>query len=99
MSELASISNPLTFKYPTSNDWSPNFPDDMVEVKLYVYHNPDGMLRMVVRGADDTLMEKDVHVPAEQVDDKVGELAYWLLHSLPKELTFKWLKEQGFEFA
>lgn len=41
---------------PTSDDWYPSWPGDLVKVKLYEYQ--DGTGRISVWGADDTGMER-----------------------------------------
>lgn len=80
-------------RYPTADDWHPNFPRNTVEIVAYSYHNTilgaEGMIRLVVRGADDTLMERDERLSPER----------WLDHKLPNPLTQNWLKAQGFSFA
>ncbi len=95
----------LSFFYPTSDDWAPNFPRDCVEVSLSVYTNPNqawgikehGRIRIVVGGADDRSMERDciIEDEAERLA-KVAELKYWLEHKLPNPITQDWLAKQGF---
>ncbi len=95
----------LSFFYPTSDDWYPNFPRNCVEVRLSVSHNPDkvgsipnGRILIVVSGADDTSLEKDWFIEeATERLSKVEELKIWLKFRLPNPLTKAWLKEQGFQ--
>lgn len=95
------IEHPISFFYPTSDDWSPNFPRNCVEITVHVYYTSidpkKGMIRIVVRGADDTSMEKDIFLPESEYDSKVEELKGWF-HKLPNPLTQKWLEIQGFSF-
>lgn len=95
------IKNPIRFFYPTSDDWAPNFPRNCVEITVHVYYTSidpaKGMIRIVVRGADDTLMEKDYFLPESEYDSKLEEIKSWL-HKLPNPLTQKWLETQGFSF-
>lgn len=42
---------------PTSDDWSPNFPDGTVRISFLELH--DGMWRVCVWGNDDLGMERD----------------------------------------
>lgn len=96
------IENPIRFFYPTSDDWSPNFPRNCVEVAVYAYYtsiDPNkGMIRIVVRGADDTLMEKDMFLPESEYDNKLKEVQFWC-NGLPNPLTKEWLRTQGFNFG
>lgn len=101
------IENPIRFFYPTSDGWHPNFPRNTVEISVYVYYNPDniaksipnGMIRIVVRGADDTAMDKDIRLHISEYEAKLKELRFWLENSLPNPLTKAWLKTHGFQFA
>lgn len=90
-------------RYPTADDWHPNFPRNTVEIVAYSYHNTilgaDGMIRVVVRGADDTLMERDERLSPERYAARLEEIRLWLDHKLPNPLTQNWLKSQGFSFA
>ena len=96
------IDNPIRFFYPTSDDWSPNFPRNTVEIKVYVYHtyiDPNkGLIRIVVRGADDTLMIKDEALSANQYDARVNELKIYLENKLPNPLTKQWLLNNGWQY-
>lgn len=63
----------LAHKYiHTKEDWYPNYPEDMVLVKMYQYL-PENTYRVCVWGADDLGMEQDY----TSKDD--AELAYNLL--------------------
>ena len=82
------------FFYPTCDDWSPCFPRQTVQVSLTAYSF--GMFRMVVRGADDTSLEKDIRLPPGEMPAKEQELLAWLQNRLPNPLSKAWLREQGF---
>jgi len=85
---------------PTTDDWHPNFPRDTVLVRLIEYMAPrkDGqhMLRATVRGMDDTIMEKDVRVPANELAATRAFLIHLVDHELPNPLTRAWLATRGF---
>lgn len=95
------IENPIRFFYPTSDDWYPNFPRNTVEVAVHVYYNVldynKGMIRVVVRGADDTLMVKDTNLPVAEYENKLAEIRKWI-QRLPNPLTKAWLLSDGFQY-
>jgi hypothetical protein len=112
------IEHPISFYYPTSDDWSPSFgqlpsyrcPDKIgflcnVHISVYLYYNPDkvgtmpdGLIRIVVSGADDTMMGKETRCPISEYEAKLKEIRHWCDHLLPNPLTMDWLKTQGFRF-
>lgn len=93
--------HPIEMFYPTSDDWSPNFPRNTVEIRVIVYHTyldpKKGMIRIVVRGADDTGMERDMHCPASEYDARVAEIRAWI-RTIPNPVTKQWLLGQGFQY-
>lgn len=79
---------PIRGFYPTSDDWSPNFPRSTVEYCVHVWYNgKKGMIRIVFRGADDTGMEKDFYIPESEYADKLKEIKYWIDYQLPNPIT------------
>lgn len=77
-----------TFR-PTTDDWYPNFPGDLVGIKIIPLLKSD-FFRVAVWGADDFGMEKDplTHDEARQ-----------LVLSLPVIITQQDLIERGFVWA
>lgn len=73
---------------PTTDDWYPNWPGDMVYIRMCPLSN--GLFRVCVWGADDTGMEIDV---------KSKEEAQAIYNSLPPIISKKDLKERGFYSA
>lgn len=100
------IETPIQFFYPVEEDWYPNFPRNTVRISVYLYfnvkwvqkkRNTNGMIRIVVSGADDTAMAKDEYLNVSQYSNRLPEIQYWCDHSLPNPLTKKWLRENGFK--
>jgi hypothetical protein len=86
------------FMYPTSDDWSPNFPRNCVECKMYEYIDANGetcMFRLHVGGADDTSMEYDVKVTKDDAS-MVREALVTFFNDLPNPITKEGLREHGF---
>lgn len=99
------IENPICITYPTSDDWHPTFSNGTVEIRVYAYYDcypegtkPDGMIRICVRGADDTGMERDERLNMSKYEQRLIEIKYWLEHKLPNPITMDWLRSQGFNF-
>jgi hypothetical protein len=99
------IESPISFLYPTSDDWSPNFPRDTIRIRVHLYYDcypvgtvPDGMIRISASGADDTGMEKDERLPMSEYDKRLEEIRYWCDNSLPNPITKEWLLNQGFKY-
>ena len=95
------ITTTLRERYmPTTDDWHPNFPRDTVLVRLIEYTAPSKddqhMLRATVRGMDDTVMEMDIRVPANELDATRTSLLHLVDHELPNPLTRAWLATRGF---
>ncbi len=84
--------------WPTSDDWSPNFPKNCVEFRVYLYQKPRNLIRVCVSGADDTGMERDEHFPMGGYEARLKEIEYWLEHKIPNPVTQEWLLQQGFKF-
>ncbi len=95
------IENPISFFYPTSDDWSPNFARNTVQFRVYLYYNciddQKGMIRIVVSGADDTGMEKDESLPVADYDKRLAEIRSWLENMIPNPVSKNWLLQQGFK--
>lgn len=103
--EARRIEHPIEFFYPTSDDWSTNFPRDTVEFRVHVYYNcypegtkPDGMIRVCVRGADDTGMERDERLNMSEYEERLKEIRRWCENDIPNPVTMDWLRSQGFIF-
>lgn len=99
------IKTTFEFMWPTSDDWSPNYPRNCVRFAVYAYHNPDnvgvipsGMIRLCVGGTDDSQMEKDIRLPETQYEEKLTEIKLWI-DKLPNPVTKEWLLNQGFVWA
>jgi hypothetical protein len=97
------IETPISFYYPTSDDWCPNFPRDTVEFRVHVFYNcymstkpHDGMIRICVGGQDDFGMERDERLNMSEYETRLEEIRYWLEHKLPNPVTQNWLRTQGF---
>lgn len=95
------IDCPIKFFYPTSDDWHPNFPGNTVRISVYVYYTSTdpkhGMIRISVNGADDTLMEKDMHLPEAEYESELDKIREWI-KIIPNPVSMKWLESQGFSF-
>lgn len=94
----------MSFRYPTSDDWHPNFERNCVNISVVAYYNPtkaaglsSGLIKIVVRGADDTVMAKHISVPILSYDYELTKINLWF-GKFPNPLTQKWLLEQGFSF-
>jgi len=75
---------------PTSDDWSPNFPNNQARLS-YIGRISDGKFRVCVWGADDFGMEYDATTEGE---------ARWLFNHLSRlDITRKYLKKLGFKIA
>lgn len=96
------IDCPIRFFHPTSDNWHPNFPENTIEIEVYLYYTSidknKGMIRISVRGADDTSMERDEILPEAMYQQRLTEIQQWC-KDLPKPFTMAWLKENGFEFS
>ena len=68
-------------------DWSPNFPGDKLKCAVLRPRSPGDPCRVLVRGMDDSAMERDGLTLAE---------AEQLLRDLPEPLPRWWLVEKGF---
>lgn len=91
------------FYYPTTDNWAPNFPRDTVRVALYMY--PPSLdrdrkkvvhFKLVVSGADDTMVARYSQVPVSEASAERKALTKWLDLRLPNPLTLAWLLSQGF---
>ncbi len=91
----------IQFYYPTSDDWYPNFPRNTVLVTVYKYYTSldknKGMIRVVVAGADDTLMVKDYTLSEAEYENKMVEIKKWI-QKLPNPLTKNFLLQDGFNY-
>ena len=77
------------FRYPTSDNWAPNFPNEMVEVcirKMIGKCNHETW-RISVWGRDDTMRGKDFSCQEE---------VRRMIRSFPPFLSLKWLSYRGF---
>jgi len=87
------------FRYPTSDDWSPNFPRDCVEFRTHLYFNEAGelsMVRICVSGEDDTGMEKDMPC-LDNSTDMLRSALNWF-STVPNPVSKEWLISQGFHY-
>ena len=89
------VSDPHSYR-PTTDDWSPNFPGNLVAVGFIPLGSPypnfekATLWRVCVHGMDDRSMEKDVSSREE---------AYRVYKSLPVIITFDDLKSRGFVYG
>ena len=86
-----------SFRHPTSDDWSPNFPRDCVEFQIYLYFSNEGspsMIRVCVRGADDTGMEADFECKGNSIE-VLRYVLNWL-NKIPNPVSKAWLLSEGF---
>jgi hypothetical protein len=84
--------------YPVSDEWYPNYPNNLVRMRVTFYENDDpekDMVRISFWGADDFGLEKDELVSRKVFYKKIKEIKNWL-KNIPEPLSAKWLKEQGF---
>ncbi len=77
------------FFRPTSDDWYPTFPDGTVAIIAFPNHN-ETRWRVVIKGGDDTSMERD-HVSRDE--------ALRTLAGLPSIITRDDLEDRGFSYG
>ncbi len=78
--------------YPATDDWYPNFPNELVKVSMHELPFPSNekeIWRVSVFGADDCGMNKDF---------STREDAYICLKSLPVIISMQDLLERGFDW-
>ena len=78
--------------HPVSDDWASNYPDNLVSFTLSEHPT---YFCVSFWGDDDLGMEKEFHIEKGQRLERLLSLKCFLSR-LPKPLSQKWLKEQGF---